>query len=450
MKRYLAILRDTFRETLDYKMFYILVAFSLIIILVFLTFKFESKPTQEVMEKIITDAFKGRVENFHETAKRGLSARISFDISADDPSLYFMRVADWKQNKIVWGKRQRRYEMYSLSPHYGITYTGTGLATVVEMTDPKGSFRLDKDNIDAELTDFLYDVLGQAGMTKPEIHPHTNSAKGTIGVGVKRFAVSGQVDFTHLAKSCKVHIFFGARTIELPTSLAEFTLGFQIALVNFIAGWIGILISLIVTAGFVPNMLQKGTIELWLSKPLRRWGLLTYKYIGGLTFIFLNALILVGGTFLVLSFKTGFWNYWYLMSIFVLVFAFAVLYAVSVFFGVLLRNAVVCILMSLLTWFISFIIYTAKVGINSFGGSMQIPAVVKTSVNIAHFVLPKTSEIKAVNNYILTKMAGVPQEMIGEGVQITGGDILTVILTSLGFIIITMFFASWIFSRKDY
>jgi ABC-type transport system involved in multi-copper enzyme maturation permease subunit len=448
MKRYLAILKDTLQETLDYKIFYILMAGSLLIILGILTLKFESKPAQEVIEQIISDVIKGRVENFKETAKRGLSANISFDIVMDNPDTYFERLTDWKRDKLARVKR-RGGNTFSVSISQGTSYitkTGTGADTVIEMNTEGKIFRLDKDNIDNELIDCIKSHLARNGVTERTVKLKQG------GFPEKRFEVSGKVNYTHLTNSCKVYILPGVLKFEFPTSLAFFTFELQTTLVNFFAGWIGILIALIITAGFIPNMLQKGTIEIWLSKPISRWGLLTYKYIGGLTFVFLNAVVLIGGTFLALSFKTGFWNYWYLVSIFVLVFFFAVLYSVSVFFGILTKSPVVCILMSLLMWFISFIVYTMKTLINSFDlKEQEFYTSLKNVIDVVHFILPKTSEIKTVNNYILTKVAQIPPEMMEQGFQtVTGSDIIKIVLTSLGFMVVVMFLSCWIFSKKDY
>ena len=53
MRRFLAVLKDSLQETLDCKIFYVLIAFSLLIILVLLTCKFETRSTQEILERIV-------------------------------------------------------------------------------------------------------------------------------------------------------------------------------------------------------------------------------------------------------------------------------------------------------------------------------------------------------------------------------------------------------------
>jgi ABC-type transport system involved in multi-copper enzyme maturation permease subunit len=48
-------------------------------------------------------------------------------------------------------------------------------------------------------------------------------------------------------------------------------------------------------------MLRKGTVDLLLVKPMSRITLLLFKFIGGLTFIFLTTAFIVSGLWLVLG-----------------------------------------------------------------------------------------------------------------------------------------------------
>ena len=78
---------------------------------------------------------------------------------------------------------------------------------------------------------------------------------------------------------------------------------------------VALLIAVILTAFYVPNMLRKGSIDLLISKPIGRTPLLIYKYIGGLTFIFLVSAFTVGGVWLVLALRTGYWDPTFLILI---------------------------------------------------------------------------------------------------------------------------------------
>ena len=57
-------------------------------------------------------------------------------------------------------------------------------------------------------------------------------------------------------------------------------------------------------------MLRKGTVDMLVVKPIHRVALLLYKYIGGLTFIFLNTVVAIGGVWLALGLRSGIWADW--------------------------------------------------------------------------------------------------------------------------------------------
>src|SRR5207245_5202482 len=68
---------------------------------------------------------------------------------------------------------------------------------------------------------------------------------------------------------------------------------------------LAILMSVFATASLVPRMLEKGTIDLLLSKPITRPALLASRYLGGLLTVTLNLLYLTCGLGAILGLKTG-------------------------------------------------------------------------------------------------------------------------------------------------
>lgn len=110
------------------------------------------------------------------------------------------------------------------------------------------------------------------------------------------------------------------------------------------------LLSCIITAFYIPNMLRKGTIDLLLAKPVSRTGLLIYKYIGGLTFMVINTTVLIVGLWLVVGLRTAVWEPAFLMAIGILTFEFALFYALSTLAAVLTRSPIVSILGCVVLW----------------------------------------------------------------------------------------------------
>jgi ABC-type transport system involved in multi-copper enzyme maturation permease subunit len=192
-----------------------------------------------------------------------------------------------------------------------------------------------------------------------------------------------------------VTLLFGAIPLPFGTNSRPAKLVYNIEkwLVGGIGASITLLISIVITAFFIPNMLRKGTVDLLLAKPIHRVSLLGYKYVGGMTFMFLNTSFLVGCLWLVIGVRSGIWNAAFLLMIFVLTFQFAIFYSVSTVFAVLTRSPIVCILMSVLTWALLLGVgwaywFTSQVKDTDF-----LPKWAHPTAQFVHFVLPHYEDV---------------------------------------------------------
>jgi len=129
----------------------------------------------------------------------------------------------------------------------------------------------------------------------------------------------------------------------------------QKLLTTGLGGSVLLLISVVVTAAFVPNMIRKGTLELLLVRPLPRWVLLVMKYVGALLFVTVLLGLLVGAGWLITGILAGIWSPGILLALPSLILFFALLLAVSVCVGVLTRSAVAAMLVTVTYWAVLFI-----------------------------------------------------------------------------------------------
>lgn len=116
--------------------------------------------------------------------------------------------------------------------------------------------------------------------------------------------------------------------------------------VGFLAGSLGMLVALSATSFFVPRMLEKGSAELYFHKPVARAALLLSRYVAGLLFVALIALVLVGGVYLGLLLASGHNDPGILVSALTLTYAFVPIYAFTVLAGVVTRSTVASLLLS--------------------------------------------------------------------------------------------------------
>ena len=265
-------------------------------------------------------------------------------------------------------------------------------------------------------------------------------------------------------------LFFGA----IPLTWFRNSLNYSVywienRLVNTIGGWVAVLLGIIVTASFLPHMLQKGAVDLLLAKPIDRPRLLVFKYVGGLTFLFVNAAVVIFGVWLMLGLRTNIWAPGFLLTTFVITFFFAILYAVSVLFAVLTRSTVVCILLALIGWFGLWLTGFLQENINpprvaapgrevhvrsasdSSSSGWDVPRWVAAAVNIAHTVLPRTSDLNTLTTRLLSRELLTEPERRQQGLEsehpFSWGESLGI---SAAFIALMLGLACWRFITRDF
>lgn len=215
-------------------------------------------------------------------------------------------------------------------------------------------------------------------------------------------------------------ILFVIPVTFLRMPLADMVKVIEDTLVNTLGAAVALLLSTIITAFFIPNMLRKGTVALLLVKPIHRTTLLLYKFIGGLLFMFLNTVFIVAGVWLVVGLRSGLWGWGFLLSILILTYQFAVYYSVSALFAVLTRSPVVAILMTCLAWFVFFLVGTGYQIVDAtrlmvdpemaqeFGMTEDerprekpFPDWVYTTADGLHFACPRMKDLDALNSKLI-------------------------------------------------
>jgi ABC-type transport system involved in multi-copper enzyme maturation permease subunit len=115
----------------------------------------------------------------------------------------------------------------------------------------------------------------------------------------------------------------------------------------------GIFLSIFATAGLVPSMLEKGSIDLLLSKPITRFNILLGRSLGAMAIVFVNMAYLMLGIWIVLGVKTGLWIPEILPLTFVVCILFFIVNCWMVLFGLLLRNSALTIMITYVMFGIS-------------------------------------------------------------------------------------------------
>ncbi len=179
-----------------------------------------------------------------------------------------------------------------------------------------------------------------------------NAPPGTVAPNELRFNVTSQGTTIQEVKEWphEPTVLFLLDAPLFTTSLRSGVYFLMKWLVNGAGAWLVLAVSVVVTAGFVPNMLAKGTIDLLISKPVSKPFVLVAKYLGGLTFVFLLTSFTALGVWTTIGLRTGLWSPNFLLIVPILMLYFAVLYAASTLTAVVTRNSLVAILATILAW----------------------------------------------------------------------------------------------------
>ncbi len=310
--KYFAILKDSLLEALDTKVFYAMIALSCLVILLVASISF-------------------RPVTFEEEAKR--------DTETLNWIIGFMR------DKYPNGPPKVKLTEFTQTNPEAPPWAGNyHFVVTMEFKDADGAKRRGPAGFIVPLSlrkayPYLDNVHVQEGPPPDDKTVRYNVT--TQGTSIKDLG-----EWPH-----EPVVLFGIPITFWHDPVGEFVRQIESNLVGFFGGAIALLLSAIITAFFIPNMLRKGTVDLLVVKPIHRTTLLFYKYIGGLVFIFLNTSFMVVGIWVVVGLRTGMWGPGFLASIFIITFQFALYYAVSTLFGVLTRSPIVAILASCFAWF---------------------------------------------------------------------------------------------------
>jgi ABC-type transport system involved in multi-copper enzyme maturation permease subunit len=227
-----------------------------------------------------------------------------------------------------------------------------------------------------------------------------------------------------------------------------------LVLAGGVADTLGLLLTLIWTAGFLPGFLDARSVSVLLAKPPSRWSLLLGKYLGVLTFVLFHSTIFVGGTWLALGLRTGVWDASYLFAVPLLLLHFAIFYSFSLMLAVASRSTVVCVFGSIAFWAMCW-------GMNYGRHAVMLAADVAPETelssqiiglaNLAYWMLPKPYDLGVMLFDALGAANYFTQGLDGTTLVRTGFLSLPwSVLTSLAFTAVVLFASAREFAKADY
>ncbi|MBS1903089.1 MAG: ABC transporter permease subunit [Bacteroidetes bacterium] len=154
-----------------------------------------------------------------------------------------------------------------------------------------------------------------------------------------------------------------------------------------------ICVGVFATTGFITSQMEKGTIDLLLSKPVPRWMYLLGRYVGSLSIIAIETVYFILGMWVVVSTSIGIWNPSFLLSSVFIMLGFAGIYAIVVLISVLSRSSALSIIIGIGLFFISGLIAILKGVEHLVGNSGGGKSTLSTIAEVLYYVFPQASDM---------------------------------------------------------
>jgi len=221
---------------------------------------------------------------------------------------------------------------------------------------------------------------------------------------------------------------------------------FQVGVISVLYVF-GVALALFSTSNFVPLLCEEGWVDLLLAQPVSRSTLLLGRALGAVTVVAINIAYLVGGTWLLLRWKTGLGNPGFLLAGALIVFAFVGVYAAMVLVGVLTRSSPVASMAGLFVWLMGHILYALHQTYGTWRLSLSAGWPRRLAGGVSegmYWLLPKN---QAIAREAVNAARGESALLSPSASWFAAG---APIWTSLPFTILMLAAACWWFSRRDY
>jgi ABC-type transport system involved in multi-copper enzyme maturation permease subunit len=442
MLQFFAILKDSFHEAVDGFVIYAMLGMSLLVIVIVGSMSFTPAEPQQAFDKIVSSREFTRVYKLRVTVTgRSLAGTIN-----GKPDL--TRGDTFRQTVALWAKRPETIKAAEIMGKQ----KGGGNKDVpnVEISlDREATAEEQKAVSNADMEAFLKNqFLMMAGMDATATRVTTGVEEPTYAFDVTTSGGSSVRGWPHTTK-----IFFGAVTITDETSLGRVLYTIEDQIINGLGGALALLIGLIITSFFIPNMLRKGSVDLFISKPIGRSQLLIYKYIGGLTFVFLVTSFTIGGIWLVIALRSGFWDPSFLAVIPILTFTFAIIYAMSTFVAVFTRSAIASMILSIGFMLFLYIVGQVKTLFDVFRMERadRMPEWSYTLVDTLNNVLPRYKDLDKLTSKMIAEGTLTQSEIQMSPIGFLQLPSWTGTFgVSLIFIALMLALSCWRFNKRDY
>lgn len=228
------------------------------------------------------------------------------------------------------------------------------------------------------------------------------------------------------------------------------------------------LVALFATGGVVPDLMQKGRIDLLLGRPVTRFQVVLGNFLGGLLFVALLGLLLVGGSWTAFAVRGHVLDPIYFANIAVILAQYAIVYAVALLLGFLMTSGTAVILLTLAAWGFGKILGgihdTRAQALERVAEAKEVSALSESLagplgliLDVFYWIFPRPAELdrftdeifQRIVNEDLSRVLGDIARRQGEEDVFELGDWIPQTASSLGLIVGCLLLATWVLRRRD-
>ena len=193
----------------------------------------------------------------------------------------------------------------------------------------------------------------------------------------------------------------------------------------------GLFLAIFSVSGIIPSLLEKGNIDLILSKPVSRSQIILGKYFGGIAIVFVNIFYAIVAIWFLIGLKFGVWDLSFVATSITITLAFSAIYSVIILIGITTRSSVFSMIFAYLTFFILSPILASREGITAFINNGFVNQV----FTLFYYLIPQTSDLSSITSDL-----------------VVGNSLANPlpIFTSIVYIILILSISISIFKKKDF
>lgn len=132
---------------------------------------------------------------------------------------------------------------------------------------------------------------------------------------------------------------------------------FSYFIVGLWLSWGAVILALLSTASTFPDLMEEGTVDLLLSKPVSRTSLFLTRYVGSMLFVAVQVLLFCIGVFLVIGFRLEEWRWMVFAAVPAIVLMYSYLYGFMTLMATVTRSPLAALLFTMLLWFTIFSVH---------------------------------------------------------------------------------------------